>query len=168
MSGALPNVVLVGTGGTIGSTGYTPLDLVKYLGAVYLCYLGLKHMFGGEAQVRPGGRHHRRGMHVFWEAALVNLLNPKTALFFVAFLPQFVDPARGGVAPQLILLGAVFIGLGILTDGAYAMAAARAGRWFSEKPRLASIRRFTVGGMFLALGVASVVSDPSDRRVPGQ
>src|SRR5512145_739647 len=91
-------------------------DVVKYLGAAYLIYLGIRRLLlreegedGGEINPEPLAR-------IYWQGLVINLLNPKTALFFFAFLPQFVDPARGDVTTQTLLLGALFVGMACITD----------------------------------------------------
>src|SRR6184192_2875055 len=102
---------------------------VKIAGAVYLVALGLWTLFSGhaEADVPVGGE--RRLRRVFAQGIVVNVLNPKTALFFLAFLPQFVDQHRWPVALQVGLLGCIFVGLAVLSDCTYALvAAALAGR----------------------------------------
>jgi len=88
---------------------------------------------------------------------LVDLLNPKTALFFLAFLPQFADPARGAVAPQLALLGAVFVALAALVDGAYALLADRMSWRLRASERARRLLGRATGGVYLALAGAAVV-----------
>ena len=92
-------------------------SVVKFLGAGYLIFLGLRRIFGrGEAkdatEVRKSGLRR-----IFWQGFLVNLLNPKTALFFFAFLPQFVDISLGHVPLQVVILGTLFVLVSILSDG---------------------------------------------------
>src|SRR5207237_967593 len=84
-----------------------------------------------------------------------NLLNPKTALFFLAFLPQFVDVERGHVGVQVLELGLLFIGLGLCTDGLYAFGAGTAARWLRGHPRFLGGERWVAGGMYIGLGVAA-------------
>ena len=86
---------------------------------------------------------------------VVNLLNPKTALFFLAFLPQFVDVERGHVGVQVLELGLLFIGLGLCTDGLYAFGAGTAARWLRGHPRFLGGERWVAGGMYIGLGVAA-------------
>ena len=88
------------------------------------------------------------------------MLNPKTALFFLAFLPQFVDPLRGmAVDPQVLALGLIFVMLGLVTDGLYAVAARSVRRWVCASPRFTSGQRWVTGGMYISLGVLAAVSD---------
>ena len=89
---------------------------------------------------------------------VVNVLNPKTALFFLAFLPQFVDTDRGAVWMQMVVLGLTFIALGICSDGAYALVAARAGGWLRSSLRFRRAQRYVSGGIYLSLGAVAALS----------
>ena len=82
-------------------------------------------------RARPRAARPGHDARLFWQGAVVNILNPKTALFFLAFLPQFVDPSAP-VAPQMLVLGTMLVGLGVLSDGTYALVAAGAGRKLRE------------------------------------
>lgn len=138
-------------------TSAMAFTLVKYLGAAYLIYLGLRRIFGsegGEAQKMKRETLTR----IFWEGVIVNILNPKTALFFLAFLPQFVDPAEGMIAGQVLVLGGVFIVLGTLTDGAYALAAGTAARWVRARPGFMDMQKYLTGGIFIALGLGAALA----------
>lgn len=95
---------------------------------------------------------------IFLQGAVVNVLNPKTALFFLAFLPQFVDPARGSVAGQAMLLGLVFVVLGLCTDGAWALLAGSASGYLREHAGFRRGQRYVAGTVYLGLGVATAVS----------
>lgn len=120
-------------------------DLVKYLGAAYLIYLGIRKLFSSE-ETGKGEEVKRESLsQIFWQGFAVNILNPKTALFFFAFLPQFVNPARGNVTGQTLLLGAIFVGMGIITDSLYAVAAS------SLAERLAGNKRFQKAKTTLAV-----------------
>ena len=101
-------------------------SVVKYAGAAYLVYLGIRKLLERNEETRIERRREplRRA---FMRGTIVNALNPKTALFFLAFLPQFVAPDRGGVWSQALVLGFVFVGLGLVTDSLYALAAGTVG-----------------------------------------
>ena len=86
---------------------------------------------------------------------VVNVLNPKTALFFLAFLPQFADVSRGSVGVQILVLGAVFVLLGIVTDGGYAVTAGTAAQWLRGHPRFLAGEPWVSGSMYIGLGVAA-------------
>src|SRR5262249_30343962 len=103
--------------------------VVKYLGAAYLIYLGVRRLLdrgGPPVSGRPHAPHLPRA---FLDGVVVNVLNPKTALFFLAFLPQFVDVSRSAVGAQVLARGAVFVALGLTTDGLYALGAGTAAQW---------------------------------------
>jgi threonine/homoserine/homoserine lactone efflux protein len=92
------------------------------------------------------------------------VLNPKTALFFLAFLPQFVDPEAGPIAPQMLVLGTMLVVLGALSDGAYALLAAGAGRRLREMASRRQLLERVSGGMFVGLGVvAALAGEPRSR-----
>lgn len=111
------------------SASATAFAVVKYVGAAYLVWLGVhkllrRHDESDVAEPPPASLHR-----IFGQGVVVNILNPKTLIFFAAFLPQFVDPAAGSVTLQLVLFGVGFILLGVLSDGTYALlASALAGR----------------------------------------
>ena len=104
----------------------TAYHTVRWLGAAYLVWLGVRRLLArdeeAQAAAGPGPRRHGLG-RVFAQGVVVNVLNPKTALFFFAFLPQFVDTSRGSVPFQVLVFGVAFVLLGLVSDGAYAVAA---------------------------------------------
>jgi threonine/homoserine/homoserine lactone efflux protein len=136
--------------------------VVTYLGAVYLIGLGLRTLLGRDRPVGPTRPRRASLGRTFLEGAIVNLLNPKTALFFLAFLPQFVDPSRGSAPAQMLLLGLVFVALGLLSDGGWALLAGTLGGWLGRRrPGVRRAQRYSAGGVYLTLGVATMVSDAS-------
>ena len=136
---------------------------VKYLGAAYLIYLGLRTLLSRETDSPPPTIETRGLRRVFAQGAVVEALNPKTALFFLAFLPQFVDPDRGSVAGQTLLLGALFVALGVCTDGAYALAAGTAGGWLRTRLGRSPVQRYVTGTIYLGLGVSTALAG-ADRK----
>jgi len=135
--------------------------IVKYAGAAYLIWIGLKKIFGrveaGEVEaLKPVGygRLYRDGF-------IVNLLNPKTALFFLAFLPQFVEVDRGHVVSQIVFLGLLFTGLGFVSDGCYALAASAAGNWLRQSRAYLSFERYVSGVIFIGLGLTAAFAGNS-------
>lgn len=132
-------------------------EVVRYLGAAYLVYLGLRRIRAGAlsaALVAPP----RRGLwKLFYQGVLVNVLNPKTALFFFAFLPQFVDRTHGRVAQQMLLLGLLFVAMGICSDGAYALLAGAMGGWLRRHASLVHAQRLLSGGVLVLLGLATAL-----------
>ena len=136
----------------------TAFTAVKLAGAGYLIGLGLWTIFSRrtEAEVALGGE--RRLRRVFTQGVVVNVLNPKTALFFLAFLPQFVDPHRGSAALQIALLGLTFAGLGMITDSIWAIAAGTAGDVLRRSRRFALVQRYVSGSVFVGLGVVTALT----------
>src|ERR1051325_2097057 len=103
--------------------------VVKYAGAAYLICIGVKTLLTKETAGQALEVKTASLRRVFYQGVVVNLLNPKTTLFFFAFLPQFIKPAKGNVALQTLLLGLLFIGMGIMSDGTWALFAGTAGQW---------------------------------------
>jgi threonine/homoserine/homoserine lactone efflux protein len=103
--------------------------VVRYAGAAYLIYLGVRALLARQPQERTPSAVPARAplARVYRQAVLVQLLNPKVALFFLAFLPQFVDPARGAVAVQTLVLGAIVATIGVTVSSLWALAADAAG-----------------------------------------
>ena len=95
---------------------------------------------------------------IFLQGVLVNLLNPKTALFFLAFLPQFADPARGALAPQILLLGGILLGLGMVSDGIYAVLAGSLGSWLRQRGGAVRAQRVLSGTVYIVLGLAAALA----------
>jgi threonine/homoserine/homoserine lactone efflux protein len=133
-------------------------SIVKYAGAAYLVYLGLRRLLGPEEGAAACAPRERRLRRLFAQGIVVNVLNPKTALFFFAFLPQFVDTDRGGVAFQILVLGIVFILLAIVSDGIYALAAGSAAGWMRGRPAFLRAERWASGGVLVGLGLATAFS----------
>ncbi len=131
---------------------------LQYAGAAYLIYLGLRTLVKRESETGSRQVKDPSLSRIFRQGMLVNILNPKTALFFFAFLPQFVDPAAGSVPLQIFLLGSLFVLLAMITDGAYALLAGTAGNWLRRHQRFQRAQRYVSGGMYVALGVAAAAS----------
>ena len=139
-------------------------SVVKYAGAAYLILLGVRALLarGGDVE-RVANASAAPLRRLYAQAIVVNVLNPKTALFFFAFLPQFVEPDGGAVALQLAVLGLVFIALGIVSDGAYAVLAGSLGHLVRGNRRVASLRRRLSGAVFIGLGIATAASGSRHR-----
>jgi threonine/homoserine/homoserine lactone efflux protein len=133
-------------------------SVVKYAGAAYLVFLGVRRLLGRDGTGADGMPPERRLRALFANGIIVNVFNPKTALFFFAFLPQFVDVSRGDVAFQILVLGLVFIGLAVISDGAYAIAAGSAAGWVSARRGFARAERFVSGSVLVGLGLATAFS----------
>ena len=136
----------------------TAFEIVRALGAGYLIYLGLKTLFGRRqaASMEAPAPHTLR--RLFVDGVIVSVFNPKIAIFFLAFLPQFVDPASGAVGRQIVMLGLIYVGLALITDGAYALLSG------SLRNRLAGAflqgpwPRYISGGLYLGLGLNAALT----------
>ena len=132
--------------------------IVKYLGAAYLIWMGIRTLMAKDAShempVMPAAPLRR----AFRDGFVVNLFNPKTAIFFLAFLPQFVDPARSALHWQILALGLTFMGLGILSDGIFALLAGAAGDMLRRSRRFQRVLRWFSGTSFIGLGVTAALA----------
>jgi threonine/homoserine/homoserine lactone efflux protein len=131
----------------------TAFTVVKYAGAAYLVVLGVRRLLERDAaRVQLRERDLRR---IYGQGVVVNVLNPKTALFFFAFLPQFVDVGAGHVTLQLVVLGLLFVLLAVVSDSVWALVAGAGAGWLR---RHLSLQRWVSGSVFVGLGVATAVS----------
>ncbi len=131
------------------ATAYAAL---KYAGAAYLIYLGVRTLLT-KTQGQGSDNIAQADMKsLFGQGILVNILNPKTALFFFAFLPQFVDPTRGSVPLQMLALGGMFVAMSTVTDGIYALVAGRLGSWLKRRPGFWKAQKRFSGSVYIGLG----------------
>jgi threonine/homoserine/homoserine lactone efflux protein len=132
-------------------------SIVKYAGAAYLVYLGIRKLLEREEEAEVELEHEAL-RRAFVRGVVVNVLNPKTALFFLAFLPQFIDADRGGVWSQVLVLGLTFVGLGLVSDSLYALAAGSVANVLRRKRRVV---RYFSGGVYVTLGVVASLAKRS-------
>jgi threonine/homoserine/homoserine lactone efflux protein len=132
--------------------------IVKYAGAAYLIYLGIQAL-RAPARASAGERTIAKLdlRRIFRDGFIVALLNPKTTIFFAAFLPQFIDP-RGSVAAQSILLGAIFVVIAAITDSIYALAASRIAPVLSRAKHASAIGRYASGFTYIGMGLLAAFS----------
>ena len=130
--------------------------VVKYAGAAYLIYLGVKTLRRGavESSAAFGAADLAA---IFRDGFLVALLNPKTALFFAAFLPQFVEPVQGNIPLQMLALGLLFLGMATITNSVYAFVAGAAGRWLRGNQKFARVQQYVAGTVYIGLGVTAAM-----------
>jgi len=133
-------------------TSSLAFNIVKYLGAAYLIYLGLKSLLSKNVKSAEGGPEHKRMLTILKESAIVNILNPKTALFFFAFLPQFVNTAgEVPISTQIIVLGLIFVVIGVFSDGLYALFAGTLGDRLNRAGK--RYGKYITGTVFTGLGL---------------
>jgi threonine/homoserine/homoserine lactone efflux protein len=158
-SGGLVHVAAatVGLSALIASSA-TAFTVVKLVGAAYLIVVGVRRILAGDTEDTERRALRAPLRRIYRQGVIVNVLNPKTALFFLAFLPQFVDPDRGAVWPQVAVLGVIFVSVAVLSDMTYALVSdAIAGR-IRRTGTGAKVRRWLTGGIFVALGVTAAVA----------
>lgn len=138
--------------------------VLKLAGAAYLIYLGVMAwrergaLHASVTDARPA----TGGTRTFWEGFTVGVSNPKTIVFFLAVLPQFVDRAQGHVAVQMLVLGLVFNVIAVVSDSAWGLAAATARDWFARSPRRLSLVGGVGGLTLIGLGVTVAVTGRKD------
>ncbi|HJQ13649.1 MAG TPA: LysE family translocator [Anaerolineales bacterium] len=133
-------------------------DVVKYLGAVYLIYLGIRKLLVSEERAPNGDVKTESLKRIYWQGLAINLLNPKTALFFFAFLPQFVDSAKGNVTLQTMLLGALFVGMALITDSMYALLASSLAERLRGNSHYQTGQRYFAGLVYVGLGITTALT----------
>tara|TARA_B100000683_G_scaffold232992_1_gene235322 strand:+ start:111 stop:743 length:633 start_codon:yes stop_codon:yes gene_type:complete len=153
--GTVPAVIAVAFGvGAIVASSVVAFTVIKIAGALYLVYLGIQAIRHRHAHIPGIQQRPTRARRLLAEGFIVGLTNPKTIAFFVAVLPQFVDPTAGPVWMQLLLLGLVFEALALASDSIWALAAGTARAWFARSPRRISTLSATGGVMMIGLGGA--------------
>ncbi len=127
--------------------------VVKYLGAIYLIYLGVKAWRDKSAFSLQASTSSVSSQSLFWQGVLSNVLNPKIAVFFLAFLPQFVDQASSQVTLQMAILGMTFAGFGLCFLVVVGYFAGAVGAWLTRSPQYTNTLRWLTGGILISLGV---------------
>lgn len=140
---------------------YSPpaYTVVKYLGAGYLIYLGVRILLVRDRHLSTEVLAHVSLTRVFWQGVVTELLNPKILLFFMSFLPQFVDPARGSVAGQALFLGLLFHVTGVPINMLVAVIGGAIASWVSESPVFERVRSGLAGAVLIGLGVRLALSE---------
>lgn len=157
-SGTLVHIAAVALGlSALLVSSATAFNVVKYAGAVYLVGLGVKTMLSREPvhaarTMAPDGLRR-----IYAQGAVVNILNPKTALFFLALFPQFVHRDQGSVLGQTLTLGGIFLVIALLSDGTYAMLSGTLGGWLRERAGFARAQRHVSGVIYVGLGVTAAL-----------
>ena len=134
-------------------------SIVKYLGAAYLIYLGVRRLLARETVHQLATLQRQSLGRIFRQGVLVAILNPKTALFFFAFLPQFADSSKGSFTLQLLTLGCLFVLMAIVTDSLYALLAGTAGQWLKGTRSFMRFERYLIGTVYIGLGLMAALAD---------
>jgi threonine/homoserine/homoserine lactone efflux protein len=159
--GSMVHVVAAAVGlSAVIAASAVAFNTVKWLGVAYLIWIGVRTM--SLPAVMVGGdlvRSSRR--RAFTQGVVVNALNVKIALFFLSFLPQFLHPDRGWIAVQALVLGLVFVGIALCTDGLYALAASGLRDVLLRGRSLAFVQRWVAGGIYIGLGLLAATTHPA-------
>lgn len=158
--GALVHVAAATVGlSAILLTSATAFGIVKAFGAGYLIYLGIRTLLGRHSTTGSDIMVRRSLYRLFTDGVVVSVLNPKIAVFFLAFLPQFVEPGRGPVPGQVLFLGLLYVALALCTDGAYALLASRLRHLLGGRVIQGPLLRYTSGVVYLGLGVSTALTN---------
>jgi len=153
-AGAMVHVAAATVGlSSLLASSATAFTIIKYCGAAYLVFLGIRRLLTRVEVEKQTVVTARR--HLFRDGVVVNALNPKTALFFLAFLPQFVDTGRGAAWLQIFILGMVFILVAFVSDTAWAITAGTVGGWLKRSTAYLAFRRWISGLVFIGLGASA-------------
>ncbi|MGZ4808409.1 MAG: LysE family translocator [Thermoanaerobaculia bacterium] len=132
-------------------------ETLRYAGAAYLVYLGVTKLRSARTAGAIVEPPRQTLSQIFRNGITVNVLNPKTALFFFAFLPQFIDPSRSA-ATQIVILGMIFLVMGMASDSVYAIAAGSAADWLRGRTSITRGAEYAAGGVYIALGAMTALT----------
>lgn len=158
--GALVHVAAATLGlSAILLTSATAFGAVKILGAGYLIYLGIRALQTRQTTADVSATAPRAMFRLFTDGIVISVLNPKIAVFFLAFLPQFADPTRAPIAQQVLFLGLLYVALALCTDGTYALLAGRLRGWLGGQLIQGPVPRTASGVVYIGLGVSMALAD---------
>jgi threonine/homoserine/homoserine lactone efflux protein len=134
-------------------------DIIKYVGAAYLIYLGVKAFVSKQSKFSIDDKIEKRSLSkIFWQGVLTNVLNPKVALFFLAFLPQFIHPEKGNTSLQILLLGLWFNFSGTIVNCIVALLFGKMGNWLADKQGFIKWQNKITGLLLIGLGIKVALS----------
>ena len=162
--GNMVHVVAASAGlSAVLATSATAFNTVKWLGAGYLVFVGVRTLLMRPATM-SGDSTSVTLKRSFTQGVVVNTLNPKVALFFVSYLPQFIDADKGAAWSQALVLGTVFVLIGCCTDGMYALTASALRNKLLTGRTLPIVQRYVAGTVFVALGVMAATTSPASSK----
>lgn len=159
-TGAFVHVLAAALGlSAILLTSAMAFSVLKIVGAAYLIYLGVQALLSRHKTQQVDASSPRSFKKLFIDGVLVSVLNPKIAVFFLAYLPQFVDPANGSVTRQILFLGLVYVALSLVTDGAYAILGARSSNLLKRIRNSGTRLQYASGSVYIGLGIYLLAED---------
>lgn len=159
-TGLVVHTIAVSLGvAVIFQTSALAFNILKIIGAAYLIYLAFQAFRAGPETLEGASDMERAWYQLYSRGIIMNLTNPKVAIFFLAFLPQFADPSEGAVSLQLLMLGGIFITLTLLIFGVISWFAGFIGQWLKGSVKAQVIMNRVAGTVFTALAVRLVVSE---------
>ncbi|REE98536.1 LysE family translocator [Thermomonospora umbrina] len=163
-AGTLVHVAAAAAGlSALVAASATAFSVLRYAGAAYLIYLAVRAFRSRNEHDAPE-LAPRPPLRIFLDGLLVNLLNPKVILFFLAFLPQFVDPDSGSVPAQIVVMGVILALIGLASDIVYAFAAGKLGAFLRARPAFRRRQAYATGAVYLGLGAVAALAGPGPRR----
>ena len=159
-TGLLVHTAAVSLGvAAIFQTSALAFNILKIAGAIYLLYLALQAFRAGAAKLDEAGKANLVWQKLYSRGIIMNITNPKVAIFFLAFLPQFADPSRGSITIQMLMFGALFIGSTFLIFGTVAWFAGFLGEWLKGSAKAQIIINRIAGTVFTGLALRLAVSE---------
>lgn len=159
--GNLVHVIAASAGlSAVLATSAAAFNVVKWLGAGYLVFVGVRTLLSEPPAIEEDASTVSR-RRSFAQGIVVNILNPKVALFFLSYLPQFIDADNGAAWSQAFVLGSIFVLIGCLTDGTYALTASALRSVLLTGRALPFVQRYVAGTVFIALGLVASTSTRS-------
>ncbi|GAA2013759.1 LysE family translocator [Catenulispora yoronensis] len=146
------------------ATSTAAYNVVRFTGAAYLIYLGVRRLLDRRTTFEADAAPAQPLRRLFGQGTLVGLLNPKAALFFFSFLPQFVVGGHGSVATQMMVLGTLVVGITLLSDCGYAALAGGVGQALLRKPKVVRRQQIVAGCVYIGLGVVAAMTGPSTAK----
>lgn len=140
---------------------YSPIafTFVKYTGAAYLIYIGIQTLRNNKSDLPSTEEQAPKTQKLFYQGILTEVLNPKTSLFFISFLPQFTDPLAGPISFQTFLLGMIFVVIGFSRDIAIALASSLISMFFKQSPIIEYLQRLVSGSILILIGIKLAFSE---------
>lgn len=168
--GGLVHVLMAGIGisALLVSSAYI-FSLLKTLGAIYLIYLGIRKILDKSPLNNNLPLNKRKKLPtIFYEGIVTNVLNPKTAIFFFAFLPQFINAGKGGSSSQITFLGLLFLLIAIITHSIYVLLAGSISNWIKNSKTYAKTHRFLFGSVYIFLGFITLTINQPLQNLPSK